>query len=98
MPALHCIQGIAEDVDWEDSEVHIAGNGEGGVSFSPRSPRKHLDACDALTSVFTAPMDAFHAYHTHHRRRPGGPLEATRAGTRGAVQGCGRADSPCWSR
>jgi hypothetical protein len=31
MPALCRVQGIAEDLDREDSEVHIAGDREGGV-------------------------------------------------------------------
>jgi len=44
---------------------------------STRSLRKRLDTCDALTSVFITPMDAIHAYHTHHRRDLGRPLEAT---------------------
>src|SRR5215470_10053369 len=32
MPVLHRIQGIAEDIDRQDPEVHTAGDGEGGVS------------------------------------------------------------------
>jgi hypothetical protein len=32
VPPLHRIQGIAEDVDRQDPEVHTAGDGEGGVS------------------------------------------------------------------